>query len=170
MRFRDLSMKRGVLVAFGGAVLLLPILWLIQYSSSAPSVCVRCHREEGRLWRASRVHPVKVGCEECHRGERTMDATPATLNAHCLRCHGEVRGQVWEALRTVPVKFSHRYHLQEGLVCTDCHRRIVHERSSPGTNRPLKADCLPCHLREMEWGEWRGACDRCHYIALLKSR
>ena len=94
-----------------------------------------------------------------------MDATAQGVSERCLGCHKEVLEQRWYQRPSMPVKMAHGEHLAEGMLCTDCHRGVVHEGVTPGTNRPKKADCSPCHLREMREGR---DCLHCHYITLVR--
>ncbi len=144
-----------------------PLFWFVHYTSSSPSICQECHSDMALLWRGSKAHPPSIHCVECHRsGSPTMNADREVINATCIGCHRDILDQVSDAKPTKPIRMSHRYHLEEGLGCTDCHINLTHDRDRPGTNRPLKARCFTCHMREMGWGGWRGTCFRCHYIDL----
>ncbi|RLB05292.1 MAG: hypothetical protein DRG50_07445 [Deltaproteobacteria bacterium] len=175
MKFRGLRYPRTargwwVTGAIFAAVILSPLFWFVHYTSSSPTICQECHSDVAFLWRGSKIHPTSVHCVQCHKSKisssrsPTMNAADEAINSNCIRCHRDIQDQVFAKQPTKPIRMSHRYHLMEGLVCTDCHRNITHDRNRPGTNRPLKVRCFTCHIREMRWGGWRGTCFRCHYV------
>jgi hypothetical protein len=153
--------------------ILAPTYWFVNYTATAPRMCQDCHTAIPELWKSSKGHPAaEARCIDCHHGKEpysdegcwTMHATDKVINENCIGCHQDMLRQVLAADATRPVKTSHRYHRAEGLDCIDCHRNCAHEMQQPGTNRPYKACCYDCHLREMAWGGWKGTCIRCHYV------
>ena len=87
----------------------------------------------------------------------------------CLDCHEEILNLDYKVKRKV-IKFTHRFHIQEGLNCVDCHRTAGHEYMAKGTNRPSIRECLDCHRREFEGPPKNQKCLNCHDVMLTPGR
>jgi len=59
---------------------------------------------------------------------------------------------------TKVVKFSHKFHLHQGVVCRDCHTVVVASESSKDLLIPKMKDCSSCHDVATET-----ECGKCHY-------
>jgi hypothetical protein len=64
------------------------------------------------------------------------------------------------------VKFTHRYHLDEGVECVDCHRSAGHVYMTGSTNRPGIKECRDCHIKEFFGPPKSQKCLSCHDVML----
>jgi hypothetical protein len=118
--------------------------------------CADCH-----------VYPVKFGdpvgipdapkCLECHAFSVKPTATLSTLNAFAEKKQPIPWVRVF-ALRDF-VFFDHRYHLQNGAQCEDCHGPIGGEDVVSDRQNAVKmAFCQPCHVNSGA----KAGCNTCH--------
>ena len=155
------------------------------------TLCLSCHPVIYRQWKESKFHPQTVSCYECHSphygafpevGEslyhhylsivipEKFHADHQTLNANCLRCHGDIP-QLKEVKKTRIVKISHKKHFKGEKVkidnCLDCHFSISHDKFSIETNRPKMHGCFTgdCHKAERKDDK----CDLCHFVKLVET-
>ncbi len=143
------------------------VILLERYTTSNENFCMTCHY---KMWGKnflvhSNIHPDSVRCPQCHAKHNQLipkdfSAHPDRINPNCVRCHQEMsRKSDTEGFRfnVMKIQFSHRLHIQEvGVVCTDCHYNIKHDKFRPVTNRPRMESCFSCHDRETT------SCDTCH--------
>ena len=174
----------SILVIILGSVSL--IAYLVRYSSTSTAVCKQCHLELISLWKNSKGHPPeKAKCFDCHSmgfklfpknwniigHARDLLIPPKYLadddltSQRCLDCHQDVLNFGYQVKKKV-IQFTHRYHIQEGLSCVDCHRGAGHEYMEGGTNRPSISDCLNCHLKEFIGPPKNQKCLNCHDVML----
>jgi len=166
------------------------VAYLVRYSATNEGVCEQCHPEHIEMWRNSKGHPADTtSCFECHsRGLKIIPkewniikhardqlvppeylADDELTSQRCLECHQDVLNLGYEVLKKV-IKFTHRYHLGEGLDCVDCHRTATHEYIANGTNRPSISECLECHLKEFEGPPKNQRCLNCHEVMLAPGK
>lgn len=166
------------------------IAYLIRYSATSERVCQQCHPEIITLWKNSNGHPSdQTKCYECH--SQTHKAIPKDLNffkhardilappeyladdpltsQRCLDCHEDILNPGYKLKKQI-IKMNHRFHHEEGLTCTDCHRSAGHEYATGGTNRPSVEDCLNCHLKEFEGPPKNQKCLNCHDVMLAPGK
>jgi len=64
--------------------------------------------------------------------------------------------------QTIPLRFSHKLHLEQGMDCMDCHASVTGSIRSQDVNLPQEADCLICHdvTAPDEWPP--SSCSTCH--------
>jgi nitrate/TMAO reductase-like tetraheme cytochrome c subunit len=161
----------GLIVAILVLLAAIPGLGLVRFTTGHPFFCLSCHRNQDvpEMWLASRVHPASVTCTECHAppGEiipRKFSASDELMNQNCRRCHDPLPGGEQTTLQSVRVVFvSHKRHAEKGALCTDCHRNLEHDKSSPRTNRPTMESCYRCHQAHPR----SQACNTCHPINLV---
>lgn len=104
-------------------------------------------------------------CPLCHTSVRTASEAGLPTSSICLLCH--VTASLEESQHalleqysakggSIPWKryyvladhtfFSHRYHLEAGARCRDCHGK-VEEKETLADDKPLTmAECVGCHL------------------------
>jgi nitrate/TMAO reductase-like tetraheme cytochrome c subunit len=186
-KYRSLFIIIAIIILIGGVSL---AAFLVRYSATDEAACRRCHPEQAEMWINSKGHPAeKTSCSDCHsRGfeiipedwniikhARDQLAPPEYLaddkltSQRCLECHEDVLNLGYEVKKRV-IKFTHRYHLAEGLECVDCHRTAAHERLKFNTNRPSISECLECHLREFQGPPKNQKCLNCHDVMLAPGR
>lgn len=160
-----------------GAVLLL--LVLPGYLASRPSFFARYPSvaEKHRTWSTS-TH-LEASCSDCHVPPRPLSRAlyrvrmtgefyislvyrarvPNVLgrpsNAACLVCHNDLRSVSPKGDLQIP----HRAHVQVlKMRCVECHKFLVHEKSSEGKNTPPMSGCLKCHDGDTAEDD----CNACH--------
>ncbi len=167
-----LSKRTSVLIIVCLLVLAaIPGLGLVRFTTGHPFFCLSCHRNQelAEMWLPSRVHPASVTCTDCHAipGDlvpRRFSANDELMNRACIRCHPSIPGGEQNTLQTVRFVFvSHKLHAEKGARCTDCHRNLEHDKSSPQTNRPAMEACYQCHQAHPR----TQACNTCHPINLV---
>ena len=125
------------------------------------------------------VDVAKLKCEECHPSPAKFGAEmgfPAP--ARCMYCHIEVAKSKlsiqklaaiakakepipWVRIFTLPdfVYFDHRFHLQNGAACVDCHGPVAERDQVVDDLHATKmAFCQTCHVKMQAA---RG-CNSCH--------
>jgi len=164
--------------------------YVLRFTGTSTRVCQSCHPELITLWRSSHGHPAtKTSCFECHshgrrilpdnwnifRHVRDQISPPKYLaddeltSQRCLDCHEEVLNLGYEPKKKV-IKFTHRYHIQEGMSCMDCHRNAGHEYMINGTNRPTVMECIKCHIKEFTGHPKSAKCLNCHDVILAPGK
>ena len=164
--------------------------YFVRYSATNEQVCAQCHPEHIEMWRNSNGHPAEITrCFECH--SRGLKIVPKNLNIfkhlrdqfippeyyaddeltsqRCLECHEDVLDLGYEIKKEV-IKFTHRYHFEEGLDCVDCHRTAAHEYMTGSSNRPTVLECLECHRKEFEGPPKNQKCLNCHKVMLAPGK
>lgn len=150
--------------------------------TSRPSFCASCHEARGEYISWTYSSHKQVHCLTCHAGgtgtfdfwkAHLLKGLPHTIshflgmykvpltamtirNEMCLQCH--------QGMRLVSeignIRMKHGFHIEKGLLCTDCHAGVVHkatpENHSP---RPPMARCQACHRKE---GGPVDNCSSCH--------
>lgn len=179
-----------VVISIGIVVLLIASLglgvYLVRYSATNDRVCHQCHPDLKDLWQESKGHPAATtSCHECHsRGRKILPpdwhiprhirdqiappeymADDSLTSDRCLDCHTDVLDLGYEIKKKV-IKYTHRTHIFEGLVCVDCHRNTGHTYITRGTNRPSIDECRDCHLRELTGPPKSQKCFSCHDVIL----
>lgn len=165
-------------------------IYLARYAAASGASCKQCHPELTELWEKSNGHPAnEAKCHECHsrtqkfnshdwnliRQARDHIVPPEYLaddevtSQRCLDCHAEVLHLGYKVKKHV-IKFTHRFHNEEGLICVDCHRTAGHEYMTGSTNRPTIEECLPCHRREFEGPPQNQKCLNCHDVMLVPGK
>lgn len=173
------------LVAIAAVVLLvlvvLPALAVMQYTTTNPNYCLRCHAtgETVDIGMRSQVHPGydKVGCVDCHGDPKQAiggyfviangyrggySAEPFRVSANCQRCHEKVLQMEDSQFKynVQKIKIPHKLHVQQiGALCTDCHRNLAHDIGVSPTNRPRMEFCQKCHGSHSQDVK---ECSRCH--------
>jgi len=164
--------------------------YVIRFSGTSTVVCESCHPELIPLWKNSHGHPAgETSCFACHshgtriipdswnilRHVRDQISPPEYLaddgltNQRCLDCHQDVWELGYEPKKKV-INFTHRYHIQEGLNCVDCHRNAGHAYMTGSTNRPTVTECLDCHIKEFTGQPKSAKCLNCHDVMLAPGR
>lgn len=59
------------------------------------------------------------------------------------------------------LKFSHKYHLKEGVECTSCHTKVTESVTGTEDNLPTMETCFACHDGSTAPNE----CTTCHFNA-----
>ena len=175
-----------LLLVGGGSI----IAFIVRYSATDERVCGQCHPQLVELWKESKGHPAEqTKCHDCHsEGHRIMPedwnlikhardqlvppeylADDRLTSQRCLDCH-EVVLDLGYMVKKETLKYNHRLHYAEGLVCVGCHRSAGHEYLSDGTNRPSVSECLECHRREFEGPPKSQKCLNCHDVILVPGR
>ncbi len=152
-------------------------------------MCASCHSDMDMSGTKDSGHPDAASCWQCHENTVNnmakkygpMDAVTNyvphwfstdddMVNENCLRCHQEIQFDDYDDDSPKVIKVSHRKHMGEGLVCTDCHYNVAHNKNGDqGTYRPQKSDCYRCHLRDIEGSARDESCKKCHYIILERA-
>lgn len=183
-----------LVISIGIVILLLAggglSVYLVRYSATNDRVCVQCHPELIDLWQGSKGHPADTtSCHECHspgqkilpsdwnivRHIRNQIAPPKYLaddiltSQRCLDCHEDVLDLGYEVKKKV-IKFTHRYHIDEGLECVDCHRTAGHVYMTGSTNRPSIDECRDCHIMEFTGPPKSQKCFSCHEVILTPGK
>lgn len=138
--------------------------------TSKPGFCNRCHEMNPAFnsWQQS-VH-AEVTCYDCHMppgivslvthkaaamkelylhftvfnkpNPPKIHATQkAPVNEACGRCHSFNREMAFGGGLNVP----HKLHIKKGLMCTDCHGRVVHGEGDAKSRKPKMETCMKCH-------------------------
>lgn len=147
------------------------VFTLTRYSTRHERACRQCHPQIYELWKESKGHPYKeTSCYSCHAGSHFLVppeymADDSLTSEQCLSCHEDVLDYGYIFKKTI-VKFNHRQHIHEGLICVDCHRTAGHEYNTEGTNRPTITECQDCHYREFEGRPRNQKCLNCHEVLL----
>jgi hypothetical protein len=165
-------------------------IYIVRYSATSARVCLDCHPEIIDLWKESKGHPADLtSCHECHSPGRKVLPSGGNIARHirdqiappeytaddnlttqrCLDCHPEVLDLGYETKKKV-IKFTHRYHIGEGVACVDCHRTAGHGYLTGGTNRPGIKECRDCHIKEFMGPPKSQKCLSCHDIMLTPGR
>jgi hypothetical protein len=183
-----------LVISIGIVVLLLAggglSIYLVRYSATSERVCSGCHPEIIALWKESNGHPAdSTSCHECHSPGRTLLPSGLNIGRHirdqiappeyladdflttqrCLDCHPEVLGLGYEVKKKV-IKFTHRYHIDEGVECVDCHRSAGHAFITGSTNRPGIKECRDCHIKELTGPPKSQECISCHDVILTPGK
>lgn len=177
----------AIVLLLGAAAL---TAYLVHYSATSTRVCGQCHSELVELWEESRGHPAdQTSCYQCHskgpmaipenwnliRHVRDQVAPPVYLaddsltSQRCLDCHEGVLEFGYTPQKRV-IQFSHRFHIEEGMACVDCHRAAGHQYWVGGTNRPTAMECLNCHLKDFLGPPESQKCLGCHDVMLVPGR
>lgn len=183
-----------LVISIGVIVLLLAggglSVYLVRYSATSDRVCLQCHPELIELWQESNGHPAdSTSCHECHSPGRTILPSEWNIGRHvrnqiappeyladdiltsqrCLDCHTEVLDLGYEVKKKV-IKFTHRYHIDEGLACVDCHRTAGHSYMTGSANRPGIDECRNCHIKEFMGPPRSQNCFSCHDVMLTPGK
>ena len=166
------------------------IAYLVRYSATNKIVCATCHPEIVKLWKNSNGHPAKeASCSDCHspgrkitpdnwnilKHARDQIAPPEYLaddsltSQRCLDCHEDILDHGYISKKQV-IKFTHRFHTSEGLICVDCHRSAGHAYQDNGSNRPSVSECVSCHLKEFSGPPKSAKCLNCHQVILAPGK
>ncbi len=166
----------GIIVAVLLILVAIPGLGLVRFTTGHPFFCLSCHRnQEGvaeGMWLGSRVHPANIACVDCHTDARHLlprkfSASDERINNSCLTCHPTIpRGEQTDLKTVRIVKISHKLHMDQKVLCIDCHRNIEHDKRPLRTNRPAMETCYNCHKAHPR----NQACDTCHPINLEYSK
>lgn len=175
-----------VLILAGGGL----SVYLVQYSATSERVCLECHPDIIGLWKESNGHPADLtSCYECHSPGRKVLPSDWNLGKHlrdqiappeyladdllttqrCLDCHPEVLDPGYTVKKRV-IKFTHRYHIDEGVDCVDCHRTAGHTYMTGSTNRPGIKECRDCHFKEFTGPPKSQKCYSCHDVILTPGK
>ena len=149
--------------------------------------CGSCHPQQTEQWQRSGAHSIQTHCADCHAPwphvvptrinlfqqyreavlPINMKARDSDISDNCLECHREVTSGSYRTSNITVM--SHRVHLEEGMLCVDCHRNVSHDTMSGQTYRPTKKVCYECHLRDIDVGSSPDqACLNCHRIILSR--
>jgi ribosomal protein L40E len=179
------------LIAIAACVVLvlvvLPALAVMQYTTTNPNYCLRCHAtgETANIGLRSQVHPgyEKVGCVDCHgdpqqaiggyfiiangyRGGYSAD--PLRVSTNCRRCHEKIlqRDDSQFKYNVQKIRIPHKLHVEQvGALCTDCHRNLAHDKGLQPTNRPRMEFCQKCHGSHSQNVK---DCSRCHSAGVTR--
>jgi hypothetical protein len=194
MRLPKYKKQFWLVISIGIVVLLLAGgglgVYLVRYSATSDRVCLDCHPELIDLWKTSNGHPAEsTKCHECHSPGRKILPSNWSIGTHvrnqiappeyladdvltsqrCLNCHPEVLDLGYEAKKKV-IKFTHRYHIEEGLECVDCHRTAGHSYMTESSNRPSIEECRDCHIKEFFGPPKSQKCFSCHDVILTPGK
>ncbi|MCJ7732720.1 NapC/NirT family cytochrome c, partial [Candidatus Bathyarchaeota archaeon] len=141
---RGLTSQQILLIVIGGIVFIGASFQVIE---AQPEFCKTCHEMEFHYdtWMAS-THVDEANCLDCHTESGVkgfIDAKVRALTelvAHitgkyeipirsnirvkdltCLKCHTDA-----ESIADVSVDARHDLHMENGVLCSDCHSRVVH--------------------------------------------
>ncbi len=149
------------------------------YMTSQPGFCRSCHimRPYYSSWDTS-TH-ARLTCIDCHSGSgitgyvngrvNLMKYTVASIvggtdetelkaevdNKKCASCH-KVNRKVSAGDLRLPTR--HHELKDKDVKCTDCHKRLVHNSTPTGKNKPREAVCVKCHQEKNISTE----CKTCH--------
>lgn len=164
--------------------------YLIRYSATSDRVCFECHPELVDLWKNSNGHPAdSTSCHECHSPGRKLlpsdwqigkhvrnqiapseySADDSLTSQRCQDCHADVLTLGYKVKKKV-IKFTHRFHIEEGLECVDCHRTAGHAYMEGSSNRPGIEECRACHIKEFFGPPKSQKCLSCHDVILTPGR
>jgi len=183
-----------LVISIGIVVLLLAggglSVYLVRYSATSDRVCLQCHPELIDLWKKSNGHPAdSTSCHECHSPGRKILPSDWNIGRHvrnqiapseyladdfltsqrCLDCHPDVLDLGYEVQKKV-IKFTHRYHIDEGMECVDCHRTAGHAYMTRSANRPSIGECRDCHIKEFTGPPKSQKCFSCHDVILTPGK
>jgi len=165
------------------------LISLVREAYTGPLHCQSCHPVQTVQWMSSGPHSTETQCSDCHASwphmlpkrinlfkqyrdavlPNDVTARDEGISANCMQCHEEVLGGAHATSRIVVM--SHRIHLEEEMLCVDCHRNISHDTMSGQTYRPPKRVCYQCHLRDIDVGSERDeSCLNCHRIILSREK
>lgn len=127
--------------------------------------CLTCHAKERYVgfWEKSKIHP-DIKCADCHGLPEQLlkfdlSAKQVVSSKNCIRCHKDVTEsdqKIHFEFNKMSILIPHEKHLQKGILCTDCHSNIRHEKRKNGTYRPAMHNCFNCHPKE------ETSCTQCH--------
>jgi len=181
-----LWMVLTVMLIGGGSI----IGYIVRFSGTDERVCGQCHPELVDLWRESKGHPAEqTKCHHCHaRAHRFLPeewnlikhardqlvppeylADDDLTSQRCLDCHPDVL-DLGYIIKKKTLRFNHRVHCDESLMCVDCHRTAGHEYLLDSTNRPGISECLDCHRKEFEGPPKNQKCLNCHDVMLVPGK
>ena len=155
-------MKRLILIAalVGLAGILMVPTTTLYFETGRGARCASCHEMQTPVdqWRSSSHR--RIGCEKCHGGAFTADASFHLNNMK--RAYSHVRGELPEQ-----IGFGNKYALAINGKCEGCHRQeYAAWKSGPhsanytrifldkkyNTENMLIDDCLRCHGMHYEGG------------------
>ncbi len=137
----------------------------IQVVMTDEMYCLTCHAKERYvgLWKKSKIHP-DIKCADCHGIAEELlkfdiSANQEITDKNCIRCHKDVTKpdkKIHFEFNKMNILIPHKSHLDNDILCTDCHNNIRHEKRENGTYRPTMENCFHCHQEEESF------CTQCH--------
>ena len=139
-------------------------------SKSAKNFSHRVHTEKG------------ISCKACHITVRKDSLAGMPKERKCIMCHETINKGVsaekiytlneWKSTREpnlkifADVKFSHKKHLENGRVCSDCHNNVADSDTLTVEHMPNVNTCVQCH------GQWLNdtQCVKCHIKTRLTTK
>ncbi|MBC8414480.1 MAG: NapC/NirT family cytochrome c [Nitrospira sp.] len=121
--------------------------------------CITCHSEPGFVGEME-AHIAGLGYLKSFIKGTTENITifatrknPARINA-CIHCHPA------ETLpeETAELRIDHDVHIENGFLCTDCHKDIVHSPFNFDEVKVKEASCVACHMTKIA----NINCQTCH--------
>lgn len=107
---------------------------------------------------------LKVACKMCHRSPDPGEMMGIAAPEICLQCHSVIKTESnaiqklsaaakenreirWERVYAIPfyVAFSHRYHLEGGTMCQDCHGKVSERVALYREGDISMSGCINCH-------------------------
>ena len=133
--------------------------------------CTFCHENVGESkLSGDRDIPGHDACDSCHDEWIGDEDEPAAV-ADCARCHRDLTKAAAKtessSIALVPRKmsvpapnliFPHDRHVQKGVKCIDCHRRVPLATVATRADFPTMDRCVTCHEKEGVSTE----CSTCH--------
>ncbi|MDH5716597.1 MAG: cytochrome c3 family protein [Spirochaetia bacterium] len=118
----------------------------------APKKCGLCHAESVTFPHIT--HKNEAECVDCHTkapdSTQSIDDNLPVKEEVCFECHdseGDAPSIV-EFKRSKPkngLEFNHQVHVEQGLECKFCHKKIHDEDFEPGGAFPEMKLCYECH-------------------------
>ena len=107
----------------------------------------------------------KHPCQECHPGRDKLaefmevpDFKNEMVIENCQRCHEEVLEGKSSPIAEISI--PHSLHKEKNVLCTQCHRLVVHGTDPQGFNKPSMHVCFEkCHDDKKAT---RSNCEACH--------
>ncbi len=122
---------------------------------------------------------LKLPCEFCHAPSRSGETVAIPQAAACMQCHQTIdtgnpaiqrlaiyaRDKAtipWVRLYQLPsfVTFSHKFHLQHGATCQECHGPVAERVQLYKETDISMAGCIKCHQAKKA----PTGCDTCHTL------
>jgi hypothetical protein len=122
---------------------------------------------------------VKLPCETCHELSKSGQSLTIPQAPFCMQCHQGIAtdkpgvqqlaafsktGQLipWVRVYEVPsfVTFSHKWHLDHGNTCQECHGDVAERDQLFRETDISMAGCLGCHTAKKA----NSSCDTCHML------
>jgi hypothetical protein len=175
---RTLVIINRKLIAIGFVIILIPAIFIYDYTQNNPLFCQTCHLMNNAYdsWSVSAMHD--LNCHECHEsnlGEslghvvEVLVVDPNTVsketeidNKLCEHCHAS-EDPLWLQVVNTAGHKVHFYTPSDHADCIDCHGLRLH------TFEPPEETCMECHEESKGHAEeiMTTHCVNCHVFTVI---